>query len=31
VPNGSYTIKAKVNDSGGRSVSTPPIEVRVEN
>ena len=31
VPNGRYTIKAKVSDSGGRTVMTPPIEVRVEN
>ncbi len=31
VPNGSYTIEAKVSDSGGRSVTTPPVEVRVEN
>ena len=31
VPNGSYAIEAKVSDSGGRSVTTPPVEVRVEN
>ncbi len=31
VPNGSYRIEAKVSDSGGRSVTTPPVEVRVEN
>ena len=31
VPNGSYTIKAKVSDSGGRSVTTAPVEVIVEN
>ena len=31
VPNGSYTIEAKVSDSGGRTVITAPIEVRVEN
>jgi hypothetical protein len=31
VPNGSYTIAAQVSDSGGRSVRTPPVEVRVEN
>jgi hypothetical protein len=31
VPNGRYTIEAKVSDSGGRSVTTPPVEVRVEN
>ncbi len=31
VPNGSYTIEAKVRDSGGRSVMTAPVEVRVEN
>ena len=31
VPNGSYTIDATVSDSGGRSVRTPPVEVRVEN
>jgi hypothetical protein len=31
VPNGRYTIEAKVSDSGGRKVVTPPVEVRVEN
>jgi hypothetical protein len=31
VPNGSYTIEARVSDSGGRSVLTSPIGVRVEN
>jgi hypothetical protein len=31
VPNGMYTIEAKVRDSGGRTVLTPPVEVRVEN
>ena len=31
VPDGSYTIEAKVSDSGGRSVTTPPVEVRVDN
>jgi hypothetical protein len=31
VPNGSYTIDATVDDSGDRSVRTPPVEVRVEN
>jgi hypothetical protein len=31
VPNGSYTIEAKVSDSGGRSVRTSPVEVRVQN
>ena len=31
VPNGSYTIDATVSDSGGRTVTTPPVEVRVEN
>ncbi len=31
VPNGSYAIDATVDDSGGRSVRTPPVEVRVEN
>ena len=31
VPNGSYTIGAKVSDSGGRTVMATPVEVRVEN
>jgi hypothetical protein len=31
VPNGSYSIRAKVGDSGGRSVWTSPVEVLVEN
>jgi hypothetical protein len=31
VPNGRYTIEAKVSDSGGRTVVTPPVEVRVDN
>ena len=31
VPDGSYTIEAKVRDSGGRSVTTAPVEVRVDN
>jgi hypothetical protein len=31
VPNGSYAIDATVDDSGGRSVRTRPVEVRVEN
>ena len=31
VPDGSYTIEAKVSDSGGRTVMTAPVEVRVEN
>jgi len=31
VPDGSYTIEANVSDSGGRTVMTPPVEVRVEN
>jgi hypothetical protein len=31
VPNGSYTIHAKVNDTVGRSARTRPIEVHVEN
>jgi hypothetical protein len=31
VPNGSYTIEAIVRDSGGRAVTTLPVEVRVEN
>jgi hypothetical protein len=31
VPNGSYTIVATVSDSGGRTATTPPLEVRVEN
>jgi len=31
VPNGRYTIEAKVSDSGGRTVMTPPVEVRVDN
>ena len=31
VPNGRYTIEAKVSDSGGRTVVTPPVEVRVNN
>ena len=31
VPNGTYTIEAKVSDSGGRTVLTAPIEVRVDN
>jgi len=31
VPNGTYTIDAAVTDSGGRSVTTVPVEVRVDN
>jgi hypothetical protein len=31
VPNGRYTIQVRVSDSGGRSVTSPPVEVRVEN
>lgn len=31
VPNGDYTIQAIVRDSGGRAVTTVPVEVRVEN
>jgi hypothetical protein len=31
VPNGSYTIDATVDDSGGRSVRTSPVEVRADN
>ena len=31
VPNGSYAIDATISDSGGRTVRTPPVEVRVEN
>jgi len=31
VPNGTYTIVARVSDSGGRSIMTIPVEVRVEN
>ncbi len=31
VPNGSYAVDATVSDAGGRTVTTPPIEVRVEN
>ena len=31
VPNGSYAIDATVKDSGGRSLRTRPVEVRVEN
>jgi hypothetical protein len=31
VPTGSYAIDATVDDSGGRSVRTPAVEVRVEN
>ncbi len=31
VPNGSYTIVVTVSDSGGRSIRTPPVEVRVAN
>ena len=31
VPNGSYAIAATIDDSGGRSVTTRPVEVRVEN
>ena len=31
VPNGSYAIDATIDDSGGRSVRTRPVEVRVEN
>ena len=31
VPNGSCTIDATVDDSGGRSIKTPPVDVRVEN
>ena len=31
VPNGTYTIDATSTDSDGRSVTTSPVEVRVEN
>jgi Bacterial Ig domain len=31
VPNGTYSITATVRDSGGRTVTTPPIEVHVQN
>ncbi len=31
VSNGSYTIEARVSDSGGRSIMTPSVGVRVEN
>ena len=31
VPNGIYVIEAKVSDSGGRFVTTAPVEVRVAN
>jgi hypothetical protein len=31
VPNGRYSIEVKVSDSGGRTVVSPPVEVRVEN
>ena len=31
IPNGTYTIEAKVSDSRGRTVMTPTVEVRVEN
>lgn len=31
LPNGSYTIKARISDSGGRTIMTPAVRVRVEN
>jgi hypothetical protein len=31
VPDGRYTIEARVSDSGGRSVMTSPVAVRVKN
>lgn len=27
MPNGSYMVEADVDDSGGRSVRTPPVDV----